>query len=408
MSAVASPNTGPPRSGNSGLGNGPSASVNPAAPNASAAGSNPPSANVAQPKANQQTTTIAASPDQAARLRQLVSNFQQGMVSSFGAPDPNQNVVKVPTIKRTTTPTPYAPSVLAASDDAMPAPVRLRKTPILAITSGKGGVGKTSIAVNVASLLARRHLRVTLLDADLGLANADVLCGLSPTRRLDAVLTLGESHRRLPQIAIDAPGGFKLIPGAAGQARMANLNAPERAALLDSLLDLEDTNDLIVIDTGAGVSDSVVAFARYADIACVVVTPEPTSIADAYATIKILKNPPKQPQLHTAQVPTTKIVVLVNQAHDQAEAAATFERLRATSARFLKYEPMLLGWVRRDSAIPASIRARGPASLLHPDAPAVQDLRTVSEQVAKLAGIKLVEVAKPEPKGLWSRLFSRD
>lgn len=405
MSAVASPNSGPPRSGASGTGNGPSASVNQAQGNTSAAGSKPASANVAQ---NQPTTKIAASPDQAARLREIVSNFQQGMVSSFGVPDPNQGVVKVPTIKRSAAPTPFAPSVLAASDDSIAAPVRLRKTPILAITSGKGGVGKTSIAVNIAALLARRHLRLTLLDADLGLANADVLCGLSPTRRLDSVLTLGEAHRRMPQIAVDAPGGFKLIPGAAGQARMANLNAPERAALLDSLLDLEDSNDLIVIDTGAGVSDGVVAFARYADIACVVVTPEPTSIADAYATIKILRNPPKQPQLHTAQVQNTRVVVLVNQVIDEQEALATYARLRATSARFLNFEPMLLGWVRRDSAIPASIRARGPASLLHPEAPAVQDLRTIAEQVARLAGIKLVEVAKPEPKGLWSWLFSRE
>ncbi len=320
--------------------------------------------------------------DQASRLRQMVASFNQGVVSSLGA------------------------SSLPALAGA-PTPLRLRKVPIIAITSGKGGVGKTSLAVNLSALLARRHLRVTLLDADLGLANADVLCGVTPSRRLESVLTMGEGRRSMAQIAVDAPGGFKLVPGSAGVGRMANLPPTERAALLDALLELEDTNDLIIIDTGAGLSESVLAFVRYADIAAVVVTPEPTSMADAYATIKMIARGPKPPQLHQAQVPTTRLGVLVNQAADEPEAMQVFERLRSTAARFLQVEPILLGWVRKDSAIPTSIRARGPVAVHTPDAPVVQDLRTVSEHLAKLSGIRLVEQAMPEPKGWWAKLFSK-
>ena len=179
--------------------------------------------------------------DQASRLRSMV-DAMNGAAAQPSAPKPAQ---------------PSRPA---------PAPAPERHCPVFSVTSGKGGVGKTSTCVNLAIALAQLKLRATLLDADLGLANADVLCGLTPTTRLDAVvqqtkpdpLVYGHNpvpRRNLAQIAINAPGGFRLVPGTVGISRMANLPAPQRDLILRGLSDLEAESDVVLVDTGAGLSD---------------------------------------------------------------------------------------------------------------------------------------------------------
>jgi flagellar biosynthesis protein FlhG len=320
--------------------------------------------------------------DQASRLRQIVGSYKPNVMSLSSSQSDALGVVHVN---------------LFGSNN--PKPVAVRRVPVVAITSGKGGVGKTSVAVNVCASLAQRHARVTLLDADLGLANADVLCGLTPTRRLDSVLDQGAAKRTLKQITVPAPGGFRLVPGSVGLARMANLPSLERHAILRAMLELEADNDLIVVDTGAGVSEGVMAFLRYADLVVVVVTPEPTSLADAYATIKLLR-------LQSAtDAQASKLAVIVNQCRNEDEAHATMARIGGTCRRFLQFDPVALGWLHKDETLPTSVRQRGPVVLKFPDATISKDMRALAERLASEAGVRLVSPKKKQAKGWLSRLF---
>jgi len=247
------------------------------------------------------------------------------------------------------------------------APRREASIPVVAITSGKGGVGKTSISVNLAIALSRRGCRVGLLDADLGLANADLLCGLNPTTRLDALIEPrqpGGTRRSLEQIAIKAPGGFHLVPGAVGVSKLANLSAPQRDLILDGLADLERECDLILIDTGAGISDGVTSFVREADLVLLVTTPEPTSIADSYALMKCV--------ISGGQAPVFSMVA--NMVESRDEALKVHARLSGTCAKFLRLTLPLVGIIRQDEALVDSVRERTPAMLGTPRAKCSRDV----------------------------------
>src|SRR3984957_14528486 len=156
---------------------------------------------------------------------------------------------------------------------------------VIAVTSGKGGVGKSNIAVNLAIKFASVGKRVVLMDADLGLANTDVLCNIDLPSNLSHVIP---RKRELSDVMVDGPGGFRLIGGASGLARMADLSDYDRQRLVSAMADLEARTDVILIDTGAGISPNVLSFTRSADQVLVVTTPEPTAITDAYAVIKVI------------------------------------------------------------------------------------------------------------------------
>src|SRR3982751_3770887 len=156
---------------------------------------------------------------------------------------------------------------------------------VIAITSGKGGVGKSNVAVNLSIKLASAGKHVVLLDADLGLANADVLCNIDLPCNLSHVIA---RKKELRDVMVRAPGGFHLIGGASGLARMADLTDFDRQRLVDALGQLEQQTDIILIDTGAGISPNVLSFTRAADHVLVITTPEPTAMTDAYAVIKVV------------------------------------------------------------------------------------------------------------------------
>ena len=155
----------------------------------------------------------------------------------------------------------------------------------IAVMSGKGGVGKSSIAVNLSICLALRGLRVTLIDADMGLANADLLMNITPRHTLSHVLA---GVRSVEEVCIDGPGGIRFVPGASGLHELADLSEFERQSLITQLRKLEDSTDIVVLDCGAGISRNVISFALAADRIVVVTTPQPTALTDAYATIKAL------------------------------------------------------------------------------------------------------------------------
>jgi flagellar biosynthesis protein FlhG len=168
----------------------------------------------------------------------------------------------------------------SAQLDGLAQPVR-----VIAVTGGKGGVGKTSVAVNLATALAKLRRRVVLLDGDLGLANADVFLGLSPRYTLSHVLS---GERTLDEILVDAPQGFQLIPAAAGAADMAQLGVAEHLGLVRAFSALAARLDVLIVDTAAGLSHSVLQFSQAAQHVVVVICDEPASITDAYALVKVL------------------------------------------------------------------------------------------------------------------------
>ncbi len=264
-----------------------------------------------------------------------------------------------------------------------------RSARVISIASGKGGVGKTTIAVNLCIALAQARTRVTLLDADLGMANADVMCGVMPLRRLERAVA-GDEHAQRPQslseLAIDAPGGFRLVPGAAGVARMAELNGEQRAVLIAGVAELASTGDLVVVDTGAGLGRGVRSFLNIADLVLIVATPEPTSIADAYALIKCVLTRPGSELIedriglpgHRTRIP---ISLIVNQVTGADEARKVHTRIASVCARFLTYPLPMAGWISQDVRVGRSVRARRPLLLDSPNCPAAKDLRRIAAEI---------------------------
>jgi flagellar biosynthesis protein FlhG len=284
-----------------------------------------------------------------------------------------------------------------STGNAAAAPKPMRLCPVLAITSGKGGVGKTTLAVNLSIALSQRGVRVTLLDADLGMANADVMCGLNPARRLEMAMAMDGSRRTLTELSVEAPGGFRLIPGSVGIAKVAALTPSQRADVLEQLAQVGATSDLIVIDTGAGLSPGVLGFAQAADMTLIAVTPEPTSIADAYAMAKCLRL--------GSDGEGPRLAMVVNQAKDAAEAQAVHARIDAVATRFLKEGVRLAGYVRSDDAVARAVRARKPMMLGAVESPAVLDVRTLSEFVAAQFSLRVSLLRAPRRRflRLWWR-----
>ncbi len=274
------------------------------------------------------------------------------------------------------------------------APQRPRPLPVepppklaraIAITSGKGGVGKTNFSVNLAVSMAQMGRRVCLMDADLGLANADVMCGLTPRYTLEDVICRG---KRLSETMLLGPGGFRLLPGGSGVARLADLSPRQRADLMTELSGLERVADVILIDTGAGLGLNVLSFAGAAATTVVVTTPEPPALTDAYAMVKTL----------SLRSPETRLEILVNMVRDQAEGERVFERISKVCGTFLRRQVSFAGWIPFDPAVSDSIRARQPVSVLASKSPAAQRIR--------MAAGHLLGQPEASSSGFFNRLAS--
>jgi flagellar biosynthesis protein FlhG len=260
----------------------------------------------------------------------------------------------------------------------------VRRARVVAISSGKGGVGKSNIAVNLAIRLSGMGRSVVLLDADLGTADADVLCGLQPVSTLAHVVA---GRKTIVQAAIDAPGGFRLVPGASGLAQMAALSEFERGRLIQLVGELEATADVILVDTGAGVSPNVLGFFLAADEQVVVTTPEPTAMADAYALIKTANR----------QSQDLDIRVLVNLVRDPAEGRAVYDRLDAVCRRFLNLHVRYAGHVSLDPRVTLAVRRRRPFVLEYPTCDASACIGQLAHRLDRHA-------AEPRGEGLLRRM----
>jgi flagellar biosynthesis protein FlhG len=258
----------------------------------------------------------------------------------------------------------------------------------IAITSGKGGVGKTNLSVNLATVLAALKRRVVLLDADLGLANADILCNVQPRFNLAHVVA---GQRSLAEVISPVPAGFSLIPGASGLAKMADLAESDRRRIVTELDMLSESADALIIDTGAGIGRNVLSFTSTADHVVVVTTPEPTAITDAYAVMKVLV------RCGTAG----RISVMVNMAKSREEAKQVHERIASVARQFLKTDVAFSGYVLTDPAVQQAVRKRAPFAQLFPNSPATQCIQAWAHRIDHH-----VEFSPPTKSGFFTRLAS--
>lgn len=240
---------------------------------------------------------------------------------------------------------------------------------VFSVTSGKGGVGKTNMSVNLACSLARSGKRVVLLDADLGLANVDVLLGMAPDRNLFHLFHEGAS---LEDILFDTPYGFKILPASSGMSEMLSLNTGQKLELLEAMDALEDKVDYLIVDTGAGINDNVLYFNLAVQERIVVLTPEPTSLTDAYALIKVMK------LNHGVE----HFKVLVNMAPDAKAAKEMYTRLYAACDHFLSGVSLdLLGFVPRDPAVRKAVVNQRPFCVEAEGGPACTAVRQVAQTI---------------------------
>jgi flagellar biosynthesis protein FlhG len=243
---------------------------------------------------------------------------------------------------------------LAATSTVSPMPVApTRRAQVIAITSGKGGVGKSNIAVNLAIKMASMGKSVALLDADLGLANADVLCNVEVKWNLSHLIN---RKRSLKDVIVQTPAGFHLIGGASGLAKMADLSETDRQRMVDCLAELETMFDVLLIDTGAGINANVLCFTRSADHVLIVTTPEPTAITDAYAVAKVM--------IRDGQERTMSL--LVNQVLSAAEGRSVYERISKVARQFLGIGIYDAGYVFADENVPLAVRRRSPFTVSAP------------------------------------------
>jgi flagellar biosynthesis protein FlhG len=228
------------------------------------------------------------------------------------------------------------------------------KTRIIAITSGKGGVGKTNIAVNMAIAYAQAGKKVILIDGDLGMANVNVLLNIVPQFNLMQVIN---HQKKMSEIILDTEYGIKFIAGANGFSKIANLSLEELEYFAKEFASLSNA-DIIIIDTGAGIANNVLQFVAAADEIYVVTTPEPTAITDAYGIIKIITTELVNRELN--------LKLLVNRVHSADEGKRISERIITIVGQFLNYKVDYIGFVYEDAVVQASVIRQKPFMIVNP------------------------------------------
>jgi len=237
---------------------------------------------------------------------------------------------------------------------------------VITITSGKGGVGKTSISLNLSLSLVSQGHRVCLFDADLGLANVNVLTGIFPEHGLDAVIS---GEKKLADIMVRNFQGVDIIPGSSGVEKMADLTGAEAQRLIQAFLQM-GSYDYFIFDTSAGISAQVMAFCRASHQMVLVITPEPTSLTDAYSLLKVLSR--------SASRSLPPVRVVVNQVKTAASARSAYAKLKETVKKFLSLKITALGIVARDANVPISVVSQVPFTMLFPGSAASRCIRSLA------------------------------
>lgn len=235
----------------------------------------------------------------------------------------------------------------------------------ITVTSGKGGVGKTSLVANMAICLAQAGQRVIILDADLGLANIDVVFGIRPKYNLMDVIN---GDMNIDEIMVTGPYGIQIIAGGSGVMELADLESEKAERLFNQLAFLEDKTDFLLIDTGAGINKSVMSFCQAADQVVVITTTEPTSLVDAFGIIKVL----------SSKRPDARVSTLVNKVDDETEGQQIYQRLSKVARDYLNdFEVHYLGCLKQDRNMHIAVRQQTPLMMFSPMSPASVELRKI-------------------------------
>lgn len=241
---------------------------------------------------------------------------------------------------------------------------------LVAITSGKGGVGKTVLAVNLAVALAELGKKVCIVDGDLGTANVDILLNLTPKYNLAHLV---HGTMRVAEVLVDGPGGIKVLPGAAGLAELTALGPHQIRQLLEELSPLDGVMDFILLDTGAGLGRRVTDLLTAARQAILITTPEPHAVTDAYALIKVLRGLGGE----------TELFLLINMAESGREAELIASKMRFAAKEFLDYELKYLGYVPMDPAVPRAVRRQVDVLSSHGRSRAAGAIRRLAGRLAE-------------------------
>jgi flagellar biosynthesis protein FlhG len=231
----------------------------------------------------------------------------------------------------------------------------LNPTRVISVTSGKGGVGKTNIVSNLAFLFSKLGKKVFVLDADIGLANIDIMLGLTPEYNLQHVFS---GEKKISDIIVEGPGGMKIFPASSGVQELSELTREQKLYLLSEFESINDNIDLFFIDTGAGISSNVMYFNMAAQEKIVVVTPEPTSITDAYAIMKVMSK----------KYSENTFKLIVNEVKDEKEAKELYQNLSSVLERFLNISIDFIGYIVKDKYVPMAIRKQKLVTMLYPRA----------------------------------------
>jgi flagellar biosynthesis protein FlhG len=260
-----------------------------------------------------------------------------------------------------------------------------RRTRVMAISSGKGGVGKSTIAVNMSLILGQCQKKVLLMDADMGLANIDIMLGIMPDYTIQHVV---QGRKRVKDIIIEGPGGLRIIPGGSGINELANLNDNELNRLIQELSRLDGEYDYLIIDTGAGISRNVVSFLLAADDVIIVTTAEPTALTDAYGLVKTI----------IRQSYAGKIYLIVNKVADNAEGILIAEKIKIACAKFLDTELITLGNVVDEPAVREGIMRQKAFTQVFPTSTATRNILSIAERLT--GGVEGQQAAAESSTGI--------
>jgi flagellar biosynthesis protein FlhG len=262
-------------------------------------------------------------------------------------------------------------------------------TKMIAVTSGKGGVGKSNMVINLGIALAELRRRVLIVDVDLGLANIEALLGIASDYNVQHVI---DGLKRLEDIMVTGPAGVRIIPGSSGMSKLADLTSKKRQQFIEHFSSLQGSLDMILVDTMAGISRNVVGFAVAADEVLLVTTPEPTAVLDAYATIKTIFE----------RQPNASIRLVVNMVKNERQAKQVAQRIETAVKRFQNRRVRTIGCVPHDQHLCEAVMKKRALMQLYPNSPAAKSVR---ELAAKLVDFR-VPLGAPKRRGLLERLVA--
>jgi len=305
--------------------------------------------------------------DQAERLREIINNLKKNQN--------NKNDLQDEVIDTTKT------------------EVKSKSARIITITSGKGGVGKSNIAVNMSIALSNMGHKVALIDGDLGLANVDVLLGISPEFSMADIL---HSNKSIMEILCEGPGGIKFLSGGSGIEELAKLDKDQLEKFITNIGILDNYFDIIVVDTGAGISDNVLSFVMASDEVIIVTTPDPTAIMDAYALIKVI----------SARSKDKDVKIIVNRAENISEANNVLNKLVLVSDKFLQMKVSPLGFVLYDENVVKAVKSQVPFLTSSPNSVASKNIRNITNNLINSSGYVEDEIKSSGIRSFINRVYN--